>query len=231
MSMPSTPRSPAIRSGPRRAKTAAVPMRRRREPRIQAIVAAAADVFLEKGFHAGSLDDVARRANASKATIYAHFGSKVGLFQAIITTMVRDVFEPVRQGELSHAPAATVLTGLGTAFLTRMLSPPIIKFYRLMVSQGSQFPELAQMWFTNGPKTVIGTLAGFLKERTAAGELDVDEPELAAEFFVMSLRGVLQLQAVTGLAKPPFDKAIRAKVSGAVNMFMRAYAAAAPKRR
>jgi AcrR family transcriptional regulator len=207
------------------------PPRKRREPRIQAILAAAEDVFLEMGFEAGSLDDVARRANASKATIYAHFQNKAGLFRAIIGAKVGEIFAPVRSGELTHAPVAAVLTGLGTAFLTRMLSPPIVKFYRLMTAQGPQFPELARTWFANGPRRVIGTLAAFLKDRTAAGELSVEDPEQAAEFFLMSLRGVLHLQAVTGLSRPPYDKAIAQKVAAAVDMFMRAYGPTAVPRR
>jgi len=210
------------RPQPRRAPRAPRPSRRR-EPRIRAILAAAEDVFMEKGFEAGSLDDVARRANASKATIYAHFGNKVGLFRAIIGAKVGEMFAPLRRGELTHAPVPAVLTGFGTAFLTRMLSPAVVKFYRLMVAQGAQFPELARTWFANGPRTVIATLAAFLKERTAAGELEVDDPEQAAEFFLMSLRGVLHLQAVTGLSRPPYAKAIARKVAAAVAMFMRAY--------
>ncbi|MDX2142843.1 MAG: TetR/AcrR family transcriptional regulator [Rhodospirillaceae bacterium] len=204
---------------------------RRREERKRAIIEAAEQVFLEKGFEAGSLDDVARRAKASKATIYAHYGNKVGLFRAIVGEKINAIFEPVRQGELVHAPVPAVLRGLGTAFLKRMLSPEVVRFYRLMVSQGTQFPELAQIWFANGPRTAIATLSAFLKERGAAGEVDIADPELAAEFFLMSLRGVLHLQAVTGLAKPPFDKAIEAKVAGAVDMFMRAYGAHPRKRR
>lgn len=64
------------------------PTRRRREPRIRAILEAAEQVFLENGYEAGSLDAVAARANASKATIYAHFGNKVGLFKAIVASKI-----------------------------------------------------------------------------------------------------------------------------------------------
>jgi AcrR family transcriptional regulator len=198
---------------------------------LRAIVEAAEQVFLEKGYEGGSLDDVARRAKASKATIYAHYGNKVGLFRAIIGEKIFEIFETVRQGEVIHAPVPVVLRGLGAAFLKRMLTPVVVKFYRLMVAQGSQFPELAQTWFANGPRTAIATLAAFLKERAAAGEVDIADPDLAAEFFLMSLRGVLHLQAVTGLAKPPFDRAIDAKVEGAVDMFMRAYATTAARKR
>jgi AcrR family transcriptional regulator len=228
----STPPKPRpLPAPPSRAAARSVALDRHRERRVRAIIAAAEQVFLEKGFEAGSLDDVARRAKASKATIYVHYGNKVGLFRAIIGEKIKDVFEPVRQGEIVHAPVPAVLLGLGTAFLKRMLSPEVVKFYRLMVSQGAQFPELAQTWFANGPRAAIATLAAFLRERAAEGEIDIADPDLAAEFFLMSLRGVLHLQAVTGLSKPPFDKAIEVKVAGAVDMFMRAYGARPRKRR
>jgi len=197
--------------------------RRRREPRIRAIVAAAELVFLEKGFDIGSLDDVARRANASKATIYAHFGNKLGLFREIIRDKIAAVAQPLDHATADKENVRVVLRQFGTAFITTLLSPVALKFYRLMVSQGTQFPELAQTWFANGPRIAIGTLAAFLKDRTEAGELDIENPELAAEFFLMSLRGVVHLRALTGLAKPPFDKDVSVRIAGSVDMFMRAY--------
>ena len=197
--------------------------RRRREPRIRAIITAAEQVFLEKGFEAGSLDDVARRANASKATIYAHFGNKVGLFRSIINEKISAVAAPLQHAAADHVPAREVLRLFGTAYLTTLLSSVPVKFYRLMVSQGGQFPELAKTWFASGPKVTIESLAVFLKERTASGELDVGDPEQAAEFFLMALRGVLHLRAVTQLSKPPYTKDIAKKTAAAADMFMRAY--------
>lgn len=207
------PRSPAFKPAPRK----------RREPRIRAIVAAAEQVFLKRGYEAASLDDVARIANASKATIYAHFGNKMGLFRAAIADKLAQVAEPLRQAEATHADLATVLRRFATGFMTLLLSPGPIKIYRLMVAQGEQFPELAKMWFANGPSVAMASLAAFLRERTARGELDIADPDQAAEFFLMMLRGRLHVMAATGLARPPFTKAIHQKVDGAVEMFMRAY--------
>jgi TetR/AcrR family transcriptional repressor of mexJK operon len=197
--------------------------RRRREPRIRAIVDAAEHVFLEQGYEAASLDKIAARANASKATIYAHFGNKVGLFKVIVGEKIAQASEPLREADANHASVAAALTAFGQSFLSLLLSPGPLKIYRLMVAQGEQFPELAHMWFENGPKVAIATLAAFLREHTACGELDIEDPERAAEFFLMMLRGRLHLRAVSGLQKPPFDKDIKQCVAAAVNMFMRAY--------
>jgi AcrR family transcriptional regulator len=199
------------------------PSRRRREPRIRAIITAAEQVFLEQGYEAGSLDDIAARANASKATIYAHFDNKVGLFKAVVAEKIAQVATPLREADEAHKSVPEALTIFGNSFLTLLLSPGPLKIYRLMVAQGEQFPELAQMWFENGPKVAIATLAAFLKEHTACGELDITNHEQAAEFFLMMLRGRLHIRAVSGLSKPPFDKDIKTCVSAAVEMFMRAY--------
>jgi TetR/AcrR family transcriptional repressor of mexJK operon len=205
--------------------------RARREPRIRAIVEAAEQVFLSQGYEAASLDEVARIANASKATIYAHFENKMGLFRAAIADKLAQVSEPLRQAEATHVALAKVLTLFARNFLTLLLSPGAIKIYRLMVSQGTQFPELAQMWFANGPSTAMASLAAFLRERTARGELDIADPDQAAEFFLMMLRGRLHLMAVTGLSQPPYTKEIAQKVDGAVAMFTRAYAIPAKSKR
>jgi TetR/AcrR family transcriptional repressor of mexJK operon len=195
----------------------------RQTERLAAILAAAETVFLEKGYDGGSLDDVARVAGASKATIYAHFGSKFGLFEAILSARIAQVQQPLKAGEAVHAPARDVLTQFGRGFLRTLLAPVPLKFYRLIISQGIHFPELSRTWFHNGPRTAITALGAFFKHRTAHGELDVPDPDTAAEFFLMSLRGTLQMQALVGLIEPPFDDAINAKVAAAVDMIMRAY--------
>jgi len=201
-----------------------VPKPGRQAQRLAAILEAAEQVFLEKGYERGSLDDVARKANASKATIYAHFGNKFGLFQAILAARSQEIRAPLQSGEIQNAPARDVLTAFGRGFLRTLLSPVPLKFYRLIISQGENVPELSESWFTNGPASMIAGLAAFLEHRTATGELDVPDSEAAAEFFLMSLRGTLQMRALIGLLQPPFDAAIDAKVSASVELILLACA-------
>jgi AcrR family transcriptional regulator len=215
----------AARPVPVPARAAPARNARRSAQRRDAILAAAEEVFLDKGFAGASVDDVARRANASKATIYVHYGTKIGLFRAILGRKLTGAFAPLAATTLPALPADQVLRQVGSSFLTLMLSPTAIKFYRIMTAQGPDFPDLAQTWFENGPKVAIGKVAQFLRDRTAAGELAVERPDQAAEFFLMMLRGVLHLRAVTGLDPPPYDAAIAAKVDAAVAMFMKAYGA------
>ena len=210
-----------------RLKTARHPSKRGAK-RIQAIVAAAEKLFLDKGYEGTSLDEVARLANASKATIYAYYKNKVGLFRGIVAVKLNAVFGAIESAERGHLPIDQALNALGQTFLTLLLSPVTLKFYRLIVSQGAEFPDLAAAWYENGPKTAINRVASMLRVRAAAGEIAVGNPEEAAEFFLMMLRGTLHLRAVTGLAKPPFDDAIAAKVAAATELFLKAHT---PRRR
>src|SRR5438876_2362662 len=61
--------------------------------RREAILAAALDVFAERGFHEASLDDVAARDGISKALIYEHFSSKRELQRELLEIYVHEGME------------------------------------------------------------------------------------------------------------------------------------------
>jgi AcrR family transcriptional regulator len=69
--------------------------------RRAAILAAALDVFSERGFHEATLTHVAARAGVSKALIYEHFASKRELTRALLDTYVHELL-----GRLAAAIAA-----------------------------------------------------------------------------------------------------------------------------
>ena len=60
-----------------------------------AILAAATEVFREAGFSGARVDEIARRSKANKAMIYYHFGSKQGLYRAVLLTLFSNVLEGV----------------------------------------------------------------------------------------------------------------------------------------
>jgi AcrR family transcriptional regulator len=70
------------------------PSRREREKlaRQQDIVTAARDLFLTKGYHNTTLDDIARQAEFGKGTIYNYFSSKDELFFGIVDLLVDETF-------------------------------------------------------------------------------------------------------------------------------------------
>jgi AcrR family transcriptional regulator len=97
------------------------PTRRRltAEERRSAILDAALTAFSQKGYHATSLDDIAREAGVSKALIYEHFASKQELHGDLIARNARELTQRVA-GALSsvevESTAARLATGLEAFF-------------------------------------------------------------------------------------------------------------------
>src|SRR5262245_8106239 len=125
-------------STPRRS----IPASKRRletvEQRRDKIVRMAAPLFLKKGYDNVSIDEIIGVVGGSKATIYAWFGGKEGLFEAVVRQKCDDVVLAINLDVKGSLEAQ--LTQIGQSFLTMVLSPPILEFHRLMVSIGRTFP-------------------------------------------------------------------------------------------
>ncbi|MGH8682005.1 MAG: TetR/AcrR family transcriptional regulator, partial [Burkholderiales bacterium] len=86
---------------------------RRKDARPGEILDAALDLFVEKGFAATRLEDVAQRAGVSKGTVYLYFDSKEDLFKAVIRSgMVRAIEEAERRVAAYPGSAADLLREL-----------------------------------------------------------------------------------------------------------------------
>src|SRR4249920_887456 len=69
---------------------------RRKDERPRELIAAALQLFVERGFAATRLEDVAARAGVSKGTLYLYFASKEELFRAVVR---RGLVESIEMGE------------------------------------------------------------------------------------------------------------------------------------
>jgi len=122
--------------------------RRRKDARPSEIVSAALDVFVEKGYAATRLEDVARHAGVTKGTMYLYFESKEALFK----TVVRETLLPtITQGEqiLDDYAGDTpdlfrtlVLNWWAVIGETRASGIP-----KLMMAEAANFPDLTRFYF------------------------------------------------------------------------------------
>jgi TetR/AcrR family transcriptional repressor of mexJK operon len=116
----------ATARGPARLETA--------QQRRERIVRLAWPLFLKKGYDNVSIDEIISLVGGSKATIYAWFGGKEGLFEAVVRQKCEDVVLAIHTDTTGSLEAQ--LTEIGRSFLAMVLSPPILEFHRLMVSIG-----------------------------------------------------------------------------------------------
>lgn len=198
----------------------------RREARRQSFLQAAGDLFIEKGYGATSLADVVRRSGGSLATLYELFGSKAGLFKALIAARVLRITAVFDADGAGERPPEEALGEFGRKMLDLILDPEVIAVQRLVVAESSQFPELATTFFAAGPAQTTRRLEDYLADQAARGRLRVEDPVLAAEHFGGLVKGSLHTRALFGLDHTAPDAMERARrVSQAVTLFLGYYAA------
>ena len=188
--------------------------------RRQAFLNAAREVFFELGYEAASVNDVVARAGGSLATLYSQFGSKEGLFQAV----VRDQFERLRQDITTEGvqslPLEQGLVIVGEQSLQVMLQPENLAFNRLLVNEGRKFPELVQRMAVTGPGDVRHGIVRYLRERSRADGHPIDDPEGAAQYFIALLRSRHLYAAITDANYTLTPEQLKEHVRATVSLFL-----------
>jgi len=192
----------------------------RAELRRAAFLKAAREVFLEFGYEAANMAEIVRRAGGSLSTLYAQFGGKKGLFEAMIDSRVNELTEQMHMELAAHAPLKEGLRRIGEAFLARSLQPDSVDVLRLMVAQAKKFPDMAQQWTTRGPEAVRKALAQYLEDRVNAGEIRISNYDAAAAVFFDLLRSRLQLRALLMPGYVPSEQDRHEAVDRAVKVFI-----------
>src|SRR5207302_6134853 len=163
------------------------------------VLRAARRAFLASGFGAVSMDTIAREAGVSKATVYAHFGSKEELFGAVIERECEQYFDRFSAGELDPRDVRASLTILGRRFLELILSPDAIALHRIIVGEVTRFPLLGDVFWRAGPERERVQIEAFLHSSAASGRLALRNTRLAAEQFISLVRGEIQLRQLLRL--------------------------------
>jgi TetR/AcrR family transcriptional repressor of mexJK operon len=187
--------------------------------RRERIVRMAAPLFLKKGYDNVTIDEIIGVAGGSKATIYAWFGGKQGLFEAVVRQKCEDVTLAI-----DIDPTGSIedqLARIGHSFLAMVLSPPILEFHRLMVSIGRTFPEAARLFFHTGPASAYRIVGSWIERQQKEGRLSDGDPYKMAVLFLDMLIGEHQLGWLTSMPHAAQRTHIDETVRLAVNVFLR----------
>ena len=198
-------------------------------PKRDSIVAAATELFLERGFGEVSMDTIAAKADVSKRTVYSHFENKEQLFEGIMCDVCacRNVeTELFTDGQTTNLPVDQFLTKFGHEFLGAMISKESIALYRAIVCQSERFPEVGRNFFEFGPEIGIRNLAGYLGCQSEAGAVSVEDPVQAAKQFLSMLAMVMLMELSVGVRDSYSADELDSQVTGTVETFMKAFGAA-----
>src|SRR4029453_18241287 len=195
------------------------------EQRRERIVRLAAPLFLKKGYDNVSIDEIIGVVGGSKATIYAWFGGKEGLFEAVVRQECRDVTMAIHVA--TSGSLEPQLTEIGQSFLAMVLSPPILEFHRLMVSIGRTFPATGRLFYETGPASAYSIVATWVAKQQKEGRISQEEdPYRLAVLFLDMLIGEHQLSWLTSMPRAARRDKIDETVRIAVKVFLRGCAAA-----
>lgn len=120
---------------------------RRKDARPGELLAAALELFVEKGFAATRAEEVAKRAGVSKGTLFLYFSSKEELFKAVVRENISGRFQAWSQ-ELDEyqGSSAELLRYCITTWWERVGSTQAAGISKLMMSEAGNFPELAAFY-------------------------------------------------------------------------------------
>ena len=165
-----------------------MPRKRRKEARPSELTAAALELFVEKGFAATRLDDVAARAGVSKGTLYLYFDSKEALFKAVIEEGIVPRFEAVEQSAANFSgSSAELLRYLIGAWWEQIGSTPLAGVAKLIISESRNFPEIARYYNDHVIAQARSLVRSALERGVARGEFRTIDLEIAIDVIFSPL--------------------------------------------
>ena len=149
----------------------------------EVIVEAAASLFLERGFGAASMDDLAEAAGVARRTLYNQFASKEEIFRAVLLKVAGHLEHAFPPGIETQGDVEDVLRLVARVILQLHKNPEYFGFLRMVVADFRQFPWIAAE-FAAVMDPLTDQLAQYLVHLTRMGVLSCRDPMLAAHVFM-----------------------------------------------
>lgn len=188
-----------------------------------AILAAAARLFVARGFDGTSMDAVAQSAKVSKLTVYSHFGDKDSLFQAAVRARCEQQMPDTLFAVAPGTPIEDALHGIARAFHELAHSSEAIALHRMMIANALQSTHLAELFYAAGPRRTLDALEGFLHQAVRSGQMQIADVPLAAEQFFLLCKGLAHMRRLVGCSAKLGRKERDRLLAGAVSLFLRGY--------
>ena len=151
---------------------------RRKDARPQEILQAALQLFVEKGYAAAKMEEIARIAGVTRGTPYLYFANKEEIFKALI----RDLLLPKLQlGEAMLAEhsgsSAELLRNFLQTWWQQMESAQLCALPKLILAEAGNFPDVANLYHEQFVLPGLTLIRRILQRGMAQGEfraLDID---------------------------------------------------------
>jgi AcrR family transcriptional regulator len=157
------PPAAPLKAGSSRAERAA--------ERRAAIIDAAMDEFIARGYAATRLDDVAKRAGVAKGTIYLHFKDKESMFEELIRTALVPLIGRLHAPPPIGGSVRAALEGFAQTFAQEVVSTRRGDIVRLIVAEGARFPSVADFYYQEVVSRGLAGMRALIELGIARGEI------------------------------------------------------------
>lgn len=198
-------------------------MRTKSEERRQAMVATAAELFLQRGYEATSMAEICSRVGGSKATLYGYFKSKEELFLSVMKMLAEERMWQAYARLVPGGDVAAALSAFAENYLQVILSPD------LMAMRGIIAGELvragaAEQFYDAGPKKGWIRVAAYMEEEMQAGRLRRADAWIAAMQLLALVQAEYQQVFMIGVVHEEDLAQLSERVARGVAVFMAWYA-------
>lgn len=197
----------------------------RKGRKFDQVLEGARTVFLADGFEGASVDDIARVANVSKATLYSYFPDKRLLFMEVATSECKKQALHALDCIDMGAEPREVLLQTGQHFLRFITSKFGQQIFRMCVAESDRFPELGQKFYNSGTTVFRSKLAAYFEGAEARGQLRITDRILAVDQFGELCKADVWPRLIFGVTQEVSQAEIDRVVEGAVETFMARYGA------
>jgi AcrR family transcriptional regulator len=161
---------------------------RRKDARPLEILEAALSLFVEKGFAATRVEEVARRAGVSKGTVYLYYSSKEDLLKAVIVHFVAARIEATASElEGYDGPTTPLLTGTLVQWWQQIAANPASGTIKLIIGEARNFPEIAAFFVREVIEPGHQMVQSIVQRGIASGEFRNVDVDSAAHSLLLPL--------------------------------------------
>jgi TetR/AcrR family transcriptional regulator of autoinduction and epiphytic fitness len=193
-----------------------------KEEKRLAAMQAATDLFLEQGYERTSLQQVAKRADVSTATLFKRYPTKASLFEAMVEAFW--AVEDACGGAILTSNPRAGLRKIGLDYAKRMRAPQMAAIYRLIIAEALHFPDLGRMLYDKGKGPYLDWLNTYLAAEVNAGELVIPDIPNTSRAFLATIAGQVFWPELVVPGCGGTDAEVRAVVDHAVTMVLVKYA-------
>lgn len=196
----------------------------KRGRKFDQVIEGAHHVFMTAGYEGASVDDIARAAKVSKATLYSYFPDKRALFAEVARQACEEQTRRSMKFAEFQGPFRDRLFQGCRSFIAFLYSPFGLQMFRAVIAESARFPEFGQQFWETGPGAAHAALIDLFQSAIEDGELaPIDDIPLAAETLTELCKVQIHPRLLMRVVDNVSDADIDRVTHNAVDMFMARY--------